>query len=268
MFNFSVREIDLYVGLGKDVLDAMASIEDSIASSIAASVAAHNGASVDVDAVGSTENSIAAQETYLDENGFNDALKSAVGRNDFDAVQALIKAREQAPSRIASLKVDLEVLRSAQYSAFKEAWSATRTKGKSGPRDSIEGKVVSCDVNGTTRVMKIVSHNIWRVYVRIAQADGTFLDNDLPGANSAEFNELSVKYASTAKRFMSAFGYASKTSRTDPKTKVTTVYECDGTIEDLHKRMGDKAYGKLAFAGSVGVETVSKDASNWTPSNG
>lgn len=266
MFSFSVQEIDLYVGLDKDVLNAMASIEDSIASSIAASVIAYNGASVDVDTIASTEHAIATEQAFLNNDLFQDMLEGCDG--NVAKVMDLVKWRETAPEQISMLGTERTALLSAKYDAFKEAWSATRTKGKTGPRDSIEGKVVSCDVNGETRIMKDVAHNIWRVYVRVAQPGGGFLDNILPDANSAEFSELSVKYASTAKRFMSAFGHKSKTSRTDPRTKVTTVYECDGSVDDMHRAMTDKSYGKLAFGGSVGIETVSEDASTWAPNNG
>lgn len=270
MFSFSTVEIDLYVGLDDKVLDAMLDIPESIAHSISTSVHAFWGASVDSDAVTKCEDSIFAQRLYLDDVHFNDALKGAMERQDLVSLQALIKAQQDAPAQVTLLKTELAALKSAKYDAFKEAWSVSRTKGKSGPRDSIEGTVVSCEVNGQTRVMKIVSHNIWRCYVRIDQgSDGTgnrYLDNDLPGANSAEFNKLSVKYASTAKRFLCAFGHASKTSRT--VDKVTTVYECDGSIEDLHRAMSDKTYGKLAFGGIMGITTIADDASTWVPSNG
>lgn len=262
MFSFSTVEIDLYVGLDDKVLDAMLDIPESIAHSISTSVHAFWGASVDSDAVGKCEKSIVAQGQYLDDAHFNDALKGAMERQDFVSLQALIKAQQDAPAQIALLKTDLAALKSAKYDAFRDAWAVTRTRGKQGPRDSIEGTVVSCEVNGQTRVMKITAHNIWRCYVRIDQGNGKFMDNILPDANSAEFSELSVKYASTAKRFLSAFGHMSKTTR----DKVE--YVCDGSIEGLHEAMESKEYGKLAFGGSVGITTIASDAGTWVPSNG
>jgi hypothetical protein len=261
VFNFSVKEIDDFASTPGFIAKLAEHPEGSIGRSIAVSVQAFVEAHVDSDAVGKCENSILAQERYLDSAHFDDALKGAVERKDFGAVQALIKARESAPSRIALLQTEMSALKASKYDAFREAWTVTRTR-KTGKRDSIEGKVVACDVDGQVRVMKITAHNIWRVYVRIDQGNGKFLDNALPGATSAEFGELSIKYASTAKRFMSAFGHESKTTR-DGKE-----YTCDGTIDGLHASMKSKEYGKLAFGGSVGISTISEDASTWAPSNG
>ena len=265
MFSFSVKEINLYVSMDEPTLDAMWLCDiGSIAFCIAESVQAFKDTSVDAHQIDILERKALCNENYLNDAKYQKMQIAAFKSGNLDALPKLTEKRERASGTIYDLNQTITALREAQYVAFRDKWAENRTtgKGKQGPRDSVVGKVLSVGVNGDTRVMPIAASNIWQVYVRIAQADGTHLDNVLPGASSSEFGELPIKYASTAKRFMCAFGHTSKTTRDGQE------YACDGTIEGLHRAMADKSYGKLAFGGSVGINTVSENASEWVPSNG
>ena len=256
MFSFSVQEIDLYVGLDKDVLNAMASIEDSIASSIAASVIAYNGASVDVDTIASTEHAIATEQAFLNNDLFQDMLEEC--SSDMVKVMDLVKWRESAPSEIAILNAELAMLKSAKYDAFQSAWAVTRTRGKQGPRVSYVGKVLEITTQGNTRVIPIVTEQNWTMFSKVNGTYAVLCDESGKEFSSENLADYKIKSGSTAQRLMVCAVAGKTTSRT--VNKITTEYSVDGSVESIRKGILDKTFSKISVGGMPEYRVIHENA--------